>query len=83
MTLEAYQRSFHLRSKKKAVERYSPDDYKKKKGPAADEDVYEQSEELPSEDDDEVEEEPMPRMKLPVIRKNADPAHYRRMRRKK
>ena len=82
MTLEAYQRSFHLRSKKKPVKCYSPDDYKKNKGPAMDEDEYQQSGEPVSEDADEAEEESMPRMKLPVIRENADQTHYRRLRRR-
>ena len=60
MTLQAYQRSFHLRSRKKSTKRYSPDDYiYKKKGPAEDEDDDDQesddAEEHVSEDEDSEE----------------------------
>ena len=97
MTLQAYQRSFHLRSKKKATTRFSPDDYiYKKKGPAdEDDDESDDAEEHGSEDEDSedhvsededsedqvVEEQPMKKLPVRSRRKNADPAPTEPLRR--
>ena len=84
MTLQAYQRSFNLRSRRKPSSRFTPDEWNKKnKGPLEDEDEHE-SEDEPEpkpepEDEVEAEEEevippPRPRKKTTARRKNANPA---------